>query len=113
MSFKTGSQYLTANTESAGTDAANVTYGLKTKALTAADGKVSSINMADDGLVTAKNVAETINQTYWTAASGKSGSGSQTDETANVADKQISAGDTVIFNAGNNLSLVQNGASFT
>lgn len=109
----TGSQYLTANTESAGTDAANVTYGLKTKALTAADGKVSSINMADDGLVTAKNVAETINQTYWTAASGKSGSGSQTDETANVADKQISAGDTVIFNAGNNLSLVQNGASFT
>ena len=34
----TGSQYLTANTESAGTDAANVTYGLKTKALTAADG---------------------------------------------------------------------------
>lgn len=109
----TGSQYLTANTESAGTDAANVTYGLKTKALTAADGKVSSINMADDGLVTAKNVAETINQTYWKAASGKSGSGSQTDETANVADKQISAGDTVIFNAGNNLSLVQNGASFT
>lgn len=113
VSFKTGSQYLTANTESAGTDAANVTYGLKTKALTAADGKVSSINMADDGLVTAKNVAETINQTYWTAASGKSGSGSQTDETANVADKQISAGDTVRFNAGNNLSLVQNGASFT
>lgn len=113
VSFKTGSQYLTANTESAGTDAANVTYGLKTKALTAADGKVSSINMADDSLVTAKNVAETINQTYWTAASGKSGSGSQTDETANVADKQISAGDTVIFNAGNNLSLVQNGASFT
>lgn len=113
VSFKTDSQYLTADTKTAGTDAANVTYGLKTKALTAADGKVSSINMADDGLVTAKNVAETINQTYWTAASGKSGSGSQTDETANVADKQISAGDTVIFNAGNNLSLVQNGASFT
>lgn len=109
----TGSQYLTANTESAGTDAANVTYGLKTKALTAADGKVSSINMADDGLVTAKNVAETINQTYWKAASGKSGSGSQTDETANPVGKQISAGDTVTFNAGNNLSLVQKGASFT
>lgn len=113
VSFKTGSQYLTANTESAGTDAANVTYGLKTKALTAADGKVSAVDTAEDGLATAKNVAETINQTYWTAASGKSGSGSQTDETANVADKQISAGDTVTFNAGNNLSLVQNGASFT
>lgn len=113
VSFKTGSQYLTANTESAGTDAANVTYGLKTKALTAADGKVSAVDTAEDGLATAKNVAETINQTYWTAASGKSGSGSQTDETANGADKQISAGDTVTFNAGNNLSLVQNGASFT
>ena len=113
VSFKTGSQYLTANTESAGTDAANVTYGLKTKALTAADGKVSAVDTAEDGLATAKNVAETINQTYWTAASGTSGSGSHTDETANPVDKQISAGDTVTFNAGNNLSLVQNGTSFT
>ena len=113
VSFKTDSQYLTADTKTAGTDAANVTYGLKTKTLTAADGKVSAVDTAEDGLATAKNVAETINQTYWTAASGKSGSGSQTDETANVADKQISAGDTVTFNAGNNLSLVQNGASFT
>ncbi|WP_337470300.1 YadA-like family protein [Acidaminococcus fermentans] len=113
VSFKTGSQYLTANTESAGTDAANVTYGLKTKALTAADGKVSAVDTAEDGLATAKNVAETINQTYWTAASGTFGSGSHTDETANPVDKQISAGDTVTFNAGNNLSLVQNGASFT
>ncbi len=113
VSFKTDSQYLTADTKTAGTDAANVTYGLKTKTLTAADGKVSAVDTAEDGLATAKNVAETINQTYWTAASGKSGSGSQTDETANVADKQISAGDTVTFNAGNNLSLVQNGTSFT
>lgn len=113
VSFKTDSRYLTANTESAGTDAANVTYGLKTKTLTAADGKVSAVDTTEDGLATAKNVAETINQAYWTAASGKSGSGSQTDETANPVDKQISAGDTVTFNAGNNLSLVQNGASFT
>lgn len=113
VSFKTDSQYLTAKTEAAGTDVANVSYGLKTKALTAADGKVSAVDTAEDGLATAKNVAETINQTYWTAASGKSGSGSQTDETANDADKRISAGDTVTFNAGNNLSLVQNGASFT
>ena len=113
VSFKTDSQYLTAKTESAGTDAANVTYGLKTKTLTAADGKVSSVETVEDGLATTKNVAETINQTYWTASSGKSGSGSQTDETVNAGDKQISAGDTVTFNAGNNLSLVQNGASFT
>lgn len=113
VSFKTDSQYLTAKTESAGTDAANVTYGLKTKALEVADGKVSSVDTAEDGLATAKNVADTINQTYWTAASGKSGSGSKTDETANDADKKISAGDTVTFNAGNNLSLAQNGASFT
>lgn len=113
VSFKTDSQYLTAKTESEGTDAANVTYGLKTKALEVADGKVSSVDTAEDGLATAKNVADTINQTYWTAASGKSGSGSQADETANDADKKISAGDTVTFNAGNNLSLAQNGASFT
>lgn len=113
VSFKTDSQYLTAKTESAGTDAADVTYGLKTKALEAASGKVSSVETAEDGLATAKNVAETINQTYWTAVSGKSGSGSQSDETINAADKQISAGKTVTFNAGNNLSLVQNGASFT
>lgn len=113
VSFKTDSQYLTAKTESAGTDAANVTYGLKTKALEGADGKVSSVDTAEDGLATAKNVADTINQTYWTAASGKSGSGSRTDETANDADKKISAGDTVTFNAGNNLSLAQNGTSFT
>lgn len=92
VSFKTDSRYLTANTESAGTDAANVTYGLKTKTLTAADGKVSAIDTAEDGLATAKNVAETINQTYWTAASGKFDSGSQTDETANPVDKRISAG---------------------
>lgn len=113
VAFKTDSQYLTAKTEAAGTDAANVTYGLKTKALTVADGKVSSVETAEDGLATAKNVADTINQTYWMVASGKSGSGSQTDETNNAADKQISAGKTVTFNAGNNLSLVQNGASFT
>ena len=113
VSFKTDSQYLTADTKTAGTDAANVTYGLKTKTLTAADGKVSAVDTAEDGLATAKNVADTINQTYWTAASGKSGSGSQTDETANDADKKISAGDTVTFNAGNNLFLAQNGASFT
>ena len=113
VAFKTDSQYLTAKTEAAGTDAANVTYGLKTKALTVADGKVSSVETAEDGLATAKNVADTINQTYWTAASGKSGSGSQTDETINASDKQISAGKAVTFNAGNNLSLVQNGASFT
>lgn len=113
VAFKTDSQYLTAKTEAAETDAANVTYGLKTKALTVADGKVSSVETAEDGLATARNVADTINQTYWTAASGKSGSGSQTDETVNAADKQISAGKAVTFNAGNNLSLVQNGASFT
>lgn len=119
VTFKSNSAYLTTSTAARlGTGesdtGADVTYSLKTKALASGtNGTVASVSDADDGLATAKNVAETINQTYWTAASGKSGSGSQTDETANAADKQISAGDTVIFNAGNNLSLVQNGASFT
>ncbi|WP_278949245.1 YadA-like family protein, partial [Megasphaera elsdenii] len=118
VAFKSNSKYLTTSTARSATGdsdtGADVTYNLKTKALASGtNGTVASVSDADDGLATAKNVAETINQTYWTAASGKSGSGSQTDETANAADKQISAGDTVIFNAGNNLSLVQNGASFT
>lgn len=119
VTFKSNSAYLTTSTAArSGTGesdtGADVTYSLKTKALASGtNGTVASVSDADDGLATAKNVAETINQTYWTAASGKSGSGSQTDETANAADKQISAGDTVIFNAGNNLSLVQKGASFT
>jgi len=118
VAFKSNSRYLmtsTAAVASGETDTgADVTYSLKTKELASGtNGAVASVSDADDGLVTAKNVAETINQTYWTAASGKSGSGSQTDETANAADKQISAGDMVTFNAGDNLSLVQNGASFT
>lgn len=118
VAFKSNSKYLTTTTVRSATGdsdtGADVTYSLKTKALVSGtNGTVASVSVADDGLATAKNVAETINQTYWTAASGKSGSGSQTDETANAADKQISAGDTVMFNAGNNLSLVQNGASFT
>lgn len=118
VAFKSNSRYLMTSTAAAAsgeTDTgADVTYSLKTKELASGtNGAVASVSDADDGLVTAKNVAETINQTYWTAASGKSGSGIQTDETANAADKQISAGDTVTFNAGNNLSLVQNGASFT
>lgn len=113
VAFKSNSPYLMANTAATGNAGANVTYGLKTKALSAADGKVAKIETVEDGLATAKNVAETISQTYWTADSGKSGNGSQTDVTVKTADKQISAGDTVTFNAGNNLSLVQNGASFT
>lgn len=119
VTFKSNSAYLTTSTAArSGTGesdtGADVTYSLKTKALVSGtNGTVASVSDADDGLATAKNVAEAINQTYWTAASGKSGSGSQTDETANAADKQVSAGDTVRFNAGNNLSLVQKGASFT
>lgn len=118
VAFKSNSKYLTTTTVRSATGesdtGADVTYSLKTKALVSGtNGTVASVSDADDGLATAKNVAEAINQTYWTAASGKSGSGSQTDETTNAADKQISAGDTVIFNAGNNLSLVQKGASFT
>lgn len=118
VAFKSNSKYLTTSTARSATGdsdtGADVTYSLKTAVLASGtDGTVTAVADANDGLVTAKNVAETINQTYWTAASGKSGSGSQTDETANAADKQISAGDTVTFNAGDNLSLVQNGASFT
>lgn len=109
VSFKTDSQYLTAKTETTGTDAANVTYGLKTKALTATDGKVSSVETAEDGLATAKNVAETINQTYWTMTSGQTGTGKATG----TAVSNVTAGTAVTLQAGNNLLLNQAGNSFT
>lgn len=108
VSFKTDSQYLTAKTETAGTDAANVTYGLKTKALTATDGKVSSVETAEDGLATAKNVAETINRTYWTMTSGQTGTGKATG----TAVSNVTAGTAVTLQAGNNLLLNQAGNSF-
>lgn len=109
VSFKTDSQYLTAKTESVGTDAANVTYGLKTKALEAASGKVSSVDTAEDGLATAKNVADTINQTYWTMTSGQTGTGKATG----TAVSNVTAGTAVTLQAGDNLLLNQAGNSFT
>lgn len=113
VSFKSDNGYLTAAATANGTTGATVTLNLKNKSLETASGKVKTVESGEDGLATAKNVAETINSTYWTAASGKTGTGTQEDKTTDASAKQISAGGTVTFNAGNNLALVQNGSAFT
>lgn len=113
VSFKSDNGYLTAAATTNGTTGATVTLNLKNKSLETASGKVKTVESGEDGLATAKNVAETINSTYWTAASGKTGTGTQEDKTTDASAKQISAGGTVTFNAGNNLALVQNGSAFT
>lgn len=113
VSFKSDNGYLTAAATANGTTGATVTLNLKNKSLETASGKVKTVESSEDGLATAKNVAETINSTYWTAASGKTGTGTQEDKTTDASAKQISAGGTVTFNAGNNLALVQNGSAFT
>lgn len=113
VSFKSDNGYLTVAATANGTTGATVTLNLKNKSLETASGKVKTVESSEDGLATAKNVAETINSTYWTAASGKTGTGTQEDKTTDASAKQISAGGTVTFNAGNNLALVQNGSAFT
>lgn len=113
VSFKSDNGYLTAAATANGTTGATVTLNLKNKSLETASGKVKTVESSEDGLATAKDVAETINSTYWTAASGKTGTGTQEDKTTDASAKQISAGGTVTFNAGNNLALVQNGSAFT
>lgn len=113
VSFKSDNGYLTAAATTNGTTGATVTLNLKNKSLETASGKVKTVESGEDGLATAKNVAETINSTYWTAASGKTGTGTQEDKTTDASAKQISSGGTVTFNAGNNLALVQNGSAFT
>ena len=113
VSFKSDNGYLTAAATANGTTGATVTLNLKNKSLETTSGKVKTVESSEDGLATAKNVAETINSTYWTAASGKTGTGTQEDKTTDASAKQISAGGTVTFNVGNNLALVQNGSAFT
>ena len=59
-------------------------------------------------LAVASDVAKAINAAYWTASAGKTGTG-----TSEVVDNaQVKAGDTVTFQAGNNMHLKQDGTTF-
>ena len=115
VAFKSSSKYLTTSTARSATGesdtGADVTYSLKTTALASgANGTVASIADANDGLVTAQNIATILNSTYWSAAATASGSGSVS---GNSTAASIKAGTQVTFTAGNNLSLTQDGTDFT
>lgn len=115
VAFKSSSKYLTTSTARSATGesdtGADVTYSLKTTALASgANGTVASIAEANDGLVTAQNIATVLNSTYWSAAATAIGSGSVS---SNSTAASIKVGTQVTFTAGNNLSLTQDGTDFT
>ena len=65
-----------------------------------ADGKITSNG---DGLTTTGAVKDAINGAYWTIQAGNATGNAQ----------KVSAGSTITFNAGSNLSLSQDGTKFT
>lgn len=65
-----------------------------------ADGKLTSNG---DGLTTTGAVKDAINGAYWTIQAGNATGNAQ----------KVSAGSTITFNAGSNLSLSQDGTNFT
>lgn len=65
-----------------------------------ADGKITSNG---DGLTTTGAVKDAINGAYWTIQAGNTTGNAQ----------KVSAGSTITFNAGSNLSLSQDGTNFT
>ena len=60
-------------------------------------------------VATVENVVNAINNVSWTAISGQKGTGISTDAT----EEKVKAGDTVKFNAGDNLKIEQAGKDFT
>ena len=69
-----------------------------------------SVPEADKGkIATIGNVADAINNAAWNATSGATGTG----EVEGTSKQAVKAGNTVTFNAGNNLKLTQDGTNFT
>lgn len=93
--------YATASVQPDGTEGAKVTYTINTAALTAdtATGKITE--PTTDGVATAQNVAQAINNATWKIKAN--------DNEATA----IKAGTTVGLKAGNNLTLSQSGTDFT
>ena len=65
--------------------------------------KAGTVTAKANGLATTEAVANAINSAYWTIQDG--------NNTGNA--QQVKAGDTVTFDAGNNIVLTQSGTSFT
>ncbi|OOS21285.1 YadA-like family protein [Moraxella pluranimalium] len=87
-------------------DDGSVTYTDAAGNTVAADKVVSS----GDKVATVGDIVNTINNVSWNAIAGKV-AGSKGEVTGN-ASTPVKAGDTVTFNAGNNIKIEQNGATF-
>ncbi|WP_425342111.1 YadA family autotransporter adhesin [Haemophilus influenzae] len=88
-----------------------------TTALTVENGKVktpdANVNGVDNGkkLVNAEGLAEALNKLSWKAVADKDGTGEV--EPTTLTEQEVKAGDKVIFKAGNNLKVKQEGTNFT
>ena len=74
--------------------------------------KAGTVSVPKDGagkIATVDTVVNAINNAAWNATSGATGTG-EVDGTSKQA---VKAGNTVTFNAGNNLKLTQDGTNFT
>ncbi|RNI54556.1 YadA-like family protein [Escherichia coli] len=74
------------------------------------NGKITVNKGDDDKLVTAKNIAEAINQSGWKIKAGSENGGKFE---GNNKEELINPGDTVTLKAGKNLSVKQSGGEFT
>ncbi|EER1716468.1 hemagglutinin, partial [Escherichia coli] len=74
------------------------------------NGKITVNNGDDDKLVTAKNIAEAINQSGWKIKAGSENGGKVEGDNK---EELINPGDTVTLKAGKNLSVKQSGGEFT
>ncbi|MCT8823427.1 YadA-like family protein [Glaesserella parasuis] len=85
------------------------TSELSTSLTNATDGKVELPNSQNENkFATAKSVAEAVNNSYWTATSDTTGTGVRSQgNQASVA--QVKPSDQVIFKAGDNLVITQDG----
>ncbi|CAD5738777.1 YadA-like family protein [Escherichia coli] len=75
------------------------------------NGSITVNNGDDNKLVTAKNIAEAINQSGWKIKAGSENGGSL--EGNSSKEELINPGDTVTLKAGKNLSVKQNDGEFT
>ena len=97
-----GGNYATA-TLSVDSATGNATVAVDAVTNTLSVGAVGKITSNGDGLTTTGAVKDAINGAYWTIQVGNATGSAQ----------KVSAGSTITFNAGSNLSLSQDGTNFT
>ena len=97
-----GGKYATATLSADGTTG-NATVAVDAVTNTLSVGTDGKITSNGDGLTTTGAVKDAINGAYWTIQAGNATGNAQ----------KVSAGSTITFNAGSNLSLSQDGTNFT